>query len=358
MKNDWEYLQALLELESFMRQRRNLSADVFAVLLRNYWIDSCCLIIYLLVSWGGRSSGGELLSLRVAKALFDGEVLKAGGDSGRQIKPLSSLSDLLSSWLRQYFAEGGYGKGYRSRLDELMRDLQGVRDREWVSGRIYSGWGGHDLDSVVDSQIVLFCCMAKSAWTPPQGLTNDLRRLASGNDDVARDMIIHLKSIETRLAEIRFSEWGASFSYLRGNIENEESLETAKLHVKSAFQTLVQFLQGLHDERLREANVSPTRLLEIAKSSSSRAFVKESSEVPVSLFQVVDSSGEIFEERRLTVANFEKGQLTDPPMAPLPANEEEWFAETTKDHVALFVMTDLLACSQITSVDASTPEKY
>ncbi len=359
INSDWQEIQAHLEIEPFAHERLNAPSGVYQAVLRNYWVDCCCLAIYLLILWGKHSGIGEPLALRVVKGVLDGEIFKAGGGIHGDRRPLSSLNDLLSSLLRQYFADGGHRNGYRSRLDKLMELLQDITSPEMVSGRVYSGYGGKDLDSVKDGQIFLLCSMAKSDWSPTQGFTNDIRLLATSNDDVARDMLNYLQSLITRLPQIEYSEWSNAFSYLRGGVADESGFNEAKQRVEKATQYLIDFIKNLRNEELRTAQIDPNRLLLIARSASNAAFKKESAEVPVSLFDTVEHSNRTFDKRRLIIENCEKGEYTDPLMAQLPGNEAEWSAETVKDHVTHSVMADIIThWGKVISVDASTPERY
>jgi len=232
---DWQQVQQQLELKPLEHERLDAPSQIFATALRNYWIDSCCVALYLLVLWGKRKDTEEPLALRIAKGILDGQMFKAGGSTYEDIRPVRSFNDVLTTLLRQYFANGGYRRGYRARLDNLIETLLGVAEQEMVSGRVYSWYGGKDLESVRDGQILLLCYMATSDWAPSQGFTDSIRQLAT-DDQVARDMIDYFEPIKARLLKFEFSEWDDAFSYLRGVPSNEVLFTEAKERVKKAVQ--------------------------------------------------------------------------------------------------------------------------
>lgn len=121
---------------------------------------------------------------------------------------------------------------------------------------------------------------------------------------------------------------------------------------------IIEFLKNIRNERLKTANLDPRRLLSIARSASRTGFGKESGGLPICLFNVVELSTETFQEHRLVITDYEKGSLTEPLMAPTVLNEEEWFAETVKEHVAADVMPEILSQLESVAVDASTAEQY
>lgn len=232
---EWEEVQRHLELEPLEHERLNAPSEVFTAALRNYWVDSCCVALYLLVMLGKRRETGDMLALRIARGMLEGHVLKGGGGAYEEVRPLRSFNDLLSALLRQYFAAGGYRMGYRARLDSLTESLQAAREPEMVPGRVYGGWGGKDLDSVKDGQIILLSCMATSDFIPSHGFTDSLRHLAR-DDDTARDMIDYCHSIISRLPQVEFSEWGEAISNIRGSRVDEATFNEAKEVVRKALE--------------------------------------------------------------------------------------------------------------------------
>lgn len=288
------------------------------------------------------------------KSIIAGRELRAGGGAFHKKKPFDSLDGAFTSLLRQYFAD----ESYRSRLDYMVENLQSLLQAEMVPGRIYSGWGSQDLDSVKDGQIFLLCVMAKSEWRPAEVLSNYVRQLASADDTVARSMTEFLKSIIKRLDREDSKEWKAAFLCVREiEVDNGEfsiAIET----VKKRIQEFIDFIDNLRSEKLKEAPISSRRLLAISGFASSLAFSKETANLPIAFFKTIKKFQAKLAEQQVTINNLEKGQFTDPLLAPLVINEKEWYAETIKQYVAGFVMADILKMVNMLTVDGSTPDKY
>jgi hypothetical protein len=192
---DWDNVKNTIEIEPYYYEKSNVTSAVFASALKNYWIDGCCLVIYLFSIWGKKCDCKQSLPFSLVKSIIGGRELRAGGGGFHKRKPFDSLDGAFTSLLRQYFAD----ESYRARLDFMVENLQSVLRPEMVPGRIYSGWGSQDLDFVKDGQIFLLCVMAKSEWRPAEVLSDYVRQLAFTDDTVARNMTEFLKSIIKRL---------------------------------------------------------------------------------------------------------------------------------------------------------------
>ena len=351
---DWDNVKSTIEIEPYYYEKLNVTSIVFASALKNYWIDGCCLIIYLFSIWGKQCDCKHSLPFFIIKSIIEGRELRAGGGGFHKRKPFDSLDGVFTSLLRQYFAD----ESYRSRLDFIVENLQSVLRPEMIPGRIHSGWGRQDLNSVKDGQIFLLCVMAKSEWRPAKVLSDYVRQLASDDDAVARNITEFLKSIITRLGQEDFMEWKTAFLCVREIEVDNGEFSNAIDQVKKCIQELIDFIADLRSKKLKEAPISSIRLLEIAGFASSLAFSKETANLPIAFFKTIKKSQAKLTERQVTINNLEKGQFTDQPLAPLVVNEKEWYAETIKQYVAGFVMADILKMVNILTVDGSTPDKY
>lgn len=352
----WSEVQKFPGLQSLDQEHMRDKAPgiIFHDVIRNYWIDSCCLVIYSLILWGKTPSSGSPLALDLAKKLLNGTTLKEGGEHG-QIKPIESLRGLFGSILRQQVVS----RDYNNRLDNLMEIIQPSFERRMVPGRVYSGVGT-DLNSFRDVQVVLLCCKATSDWSPEGDFTSSVLSLASRDDAIARSMIDYLQQINSRLQVLDISEWRDTFIYLRG-IEAEGSdskFIESKDRVKKLIDYLIGQLNNLRDETIRTAGIDDDRRKAIAKFASESAFDTKTGSIPVSLFRDVEFVSRPLNERHLRIKDFSKGQLTSPLMDQLPINEAEYFEATTRNYVAGFAMESILSQVEVKIVNASTPGKY
>lgn len=351
---EWDNVKSTIQIEPYYYEKPNLTSAVFASALKNYWIDGCCLVIYLFSIWGKKCDCKQSLPFSLIKSIIEGREQKAGGGGIFKRKPFDSLDGAFTSLLRQHFAD----KSYRSRLDSMVENLQSVLRPEMVPGRIYSGWGSQDLDSIKDGQIFLLCVMAKSEWRPAEVLSDYVLQLASADDTVARNMTEFLKSIITRLGQEDFMEWKTAFLCVREIEMDNGEFSNAIEQIKKRIQELIDFITNLRSEQLKKAPISKNRLLEISRFASSLAFNKETTNLPITFFKRIKKSQAKVAERSITIKDSEKGQFTEPLLAQLVVNEKEWYAKTIKQYVAGFVMADILKMVNMLTVDGSTPDKY
>jgi hypothetical protein len=123
---------------------------IFAVLLRGLFDDVLLVAAALTLAWhvnGQQSSGigARATALLLRRQVIDGEGSRfARGDT----RPPAAFRSLFSLIIRGALDEGGRKGGYGAGLDDLVRGLNGMSERDVVPGRIYTSWGSRGLDQV------------------------------------------------------------------------------------------------------------------------------------------------------------------------------------------------------------------
>jgi hypothetical protein len=356
---DWQEDHDLYQLLLFDSSRRNAPLGLFAMGLYNYWIDGYCILIYLLITWGKTSTASNNpLALQIAKSLIDATTLREENASRmRGFEPLTFFST-IKHLIRQHLVPGNNRRDYQNRLDNMVEKLAKVEKPEMIPGRIYEGWGSRDIDFLKDGQILLLFYLAKPEWTPADDYINKLQKLAIKNDETARKIVEHFESFLNRINEFEFSEWGYAFSYLRGIDLNEAIFSEAKEETRNKIQQIIDDIKKLRENRLQEAEIDNNRLLFIAKAASESAFDKEKAHLPISLFKEIEYVTEELNEKKIIFNNYAKGSLTNPLMANIAINEDENFSSIIKNHIASFVMSEILNVSNIKNVDVYTADNY
>lgn len=355
---EWDDIKNALDLETVGVRAEGAPIAILTACLKNYWIDMCCVSLYILAVWGKDCVCKESMPVTLLTSLLEGHAPKPGGEGISGLKPLSSAGEFLTALLRQYHANGGHSSGYRLRLNKVVEDVEGF-DRPWmVPGRIYSGWGIDDLDSVKDGQILLLCILVTTEWNPLHSIDDILQKWVAENDEALRGLQGDLKKWIERLDDVEFSEYKKLFLCIKKFAEDSTAFETTVASVKSGVQVIINHIDDIRTQKLEEIQVSEKRLIDVALWASKLGFSSVTGDVPVNLFCNINYSAGRFVDRSLIIKDMNKGEFTEPGMAQRSVNEDSWFAQTIRDRVAATVMSDVLAQIKTISVDASTPELY
>ena len=354
----WEEAKNVIDLSVLDVNEDNAPKALWAACIHNYWIDLCCVSLYAIIQLGKACKSERSLPAQLAGNLGKGKALRAGGDAIGQHWPIQTLEDLLIAIIRQYYFDGSYLRGYRARLDEVVKWLFDQGTPDTVPGRVYSRRGAQDLDALSDGQLVLLCLLIKEGWTPSARFMETIQKWGGVDDDGLRGFTKQLEQWKTRLNDADFREYEHLFSYIQVKFGAVENLEDAAAVLNDGLGQLIGGIEGFRNEQLRDAQVSEGRLKEVAKWSSKSGFCKDSGDVPVSLFREVQHFREEYTEHSLTFRDMNKGEFVEPPMAQRASNEDEYFDYTISKHVAGTVMAETLKSLIPESVDVDGPIAY
>lgn len=247
-----------------------------------------------------------------------------------------SLLRLLSSGER--WADGTY----RARIDGFSERLDSFRREPWVSGRVYSSSGETTIYSLEASLgILLLMRMPHPSLEVHRLLPNGwFERFSDGEH----------RSVE-RISE----RANAVVAWLHQCEQNKikRILETLGMEIGESLPdrinnltTALNLIATEQDENLRDRIIdndpSEDRLIELAGFSSQSGFEKDTAEFPISKFKVSDIIDEgqdlTWSERKLIFKNHQKGELLSPSLIQVPSNEDSWFDQIIREHVANVVM--------------------
>jgi len=360
ISQDWAEAERRVQVESFGVLESSNHLAVFAACLNNLWVDTCCIAIYVLTVWSKDCKCDQSLPAKIAADLISGRSLRHGGHAVGGYKPYEGINDLLMAILRQYFADGHYRQGYRSRLDKYVEQIAELSKSEMVSGRIYSWSGADDLDSVRDGQLLALLLAVPKDWTPSHEIIEMLREWSNTANEKVREFTRMLDAWKTRLNDDSFSEVMEGYECMRSKVTSGARTEfmEARANLGHAIDQLIALVTQVRDKALEEAPTSERRLLEIGRWASDEGFALETASFPLPLFGEIMYLAESLPARSLVIKGMRKGEFTDPPMADSAANESEWFAHTMRDHVAASVLDLALAELKPERVSADTPEAY
>jgi hypothetical protein len=334
----------------------NAPKAVWGSCIQNYWADLCCLSLYAFIQLGRECICEKSLPARLANALIQGAALREGGSGISGDWPLRTIENLLIAIIRQYYFDGGYFRGYRANLDRVVEGISGQGRPTMVHSRIYSGWGLENLDSLRDGQLVLLCIFVKKGWSPSARLIESIQKWGIKDDDNFRAFVDLLKRWKTRLNEADFHDYQSYYSCLQQMSDDLNDFNEAVEWLTTGVDHLITAIEGFRFEQLRDAQVSQMRLDEVARWSSRSGFSKGTAKVPVILFREIRHSVEEYTEHSLIIKDVNKGEFVEPEMAQRPSNENEWFDDAIRAHVAGSVMANVIKTlnPEILDVDNQT----
>ena len=353
----WEETKGVLDVEEGGYIQGSAPKGLFAVALRNYWIDVCCVVAYTLGAWGKDCSSDRSLLVRILSALVYGEAPRSGGLDVGSVKPVSNANDLFIAILRQYHSEGAYRRGYRARLDRLVERLAEATKGKMVPGRIYSGSGVDDLDSVRDGQFILLTLLVPEGWNPIAEVEQTMRKWVREDDAKLRELVNDLREWKERVAKPDFAGYKELFEHVKGSRPGT-SFNEATARLSAGIDELITKVEAIRAEAIRDLPVNEAHLEEVGKWASARGFSKTSGAFPLPLFGVVSTSGKELQSRSLVLRGVAKGEYTEPPMAQRAVNEEEWFGEMVQKHVAASVLEEVLKRLTPQEEDGKSPDVY
>ena len=249
-------------------------------------------------------------------------------------------------------------QGYRETLDKLIEEISKITDKEWVSGWIYGGWGRNDMDSLRGGQIAVMSLFVTPRWDPIRPIDEGLRRWALEDEGKLRDLRHDMEQWINQLASESMAAYKGVFDcYNKQSDPNPEFNQALQL-ISNAVGAIKNRVDEIRSEVIRDTPVANERLREIERWASQTAFTKNTADFPVSLFKDVNASEEVGEQRSLILQRRDKGEYTQPLMAQTPVNENEWFSETIKNHVAGFVMAQILRQLRPETADGTTADQY
>lgn len=357
VNRSWEDIEGALDVEAGGQRPGEAPKAIFAAALQNYWVDVCCAITYMLAIRGKECPCDRSLPARILKGIVFGETFRR--DTGVQSakRPVQNANDLFMAILRQYHSEGAYRKGYRAKLDRLVERLAEVTKEPMIPGRVYSGWGGENLDSVRDGQLLVLALLVPEPWNPTNRIEPTMRQWVREDDAKLRELQDDLQQWKERLSSPEFGQYKAIFECVKAG-RGGPSFEQATGSAGVGIDEMLTKVATIRTETLQDLPVSQNRLKEVGRWGSAIGFSKDSGGFPLRLFSTVQSSNESLQGRSLVLKGVAKGEYTEPEMAQRSVNEQELFERLLRDHVAASVLNEVVRRLVPGQEDGNSAEAY
>lgn len=333
--------RARFPLASYEEEGHESIRAVQSLALKNLWRD---VVLTLAASVLNQTNSGAIsrgFASRVIQHLIDGLVILSDGDSFGNTEPFRTADRVLSALIRQLVEGVGHGERYKGRIDKVAESVGLDAMAKGISERSYSR-NGSDIDYILDAQLLILARQAPVDWTPSHHFEKTMRSL-SADDDLRRQMIRELGLWSERLSKgdiaTRFA-WIWRDAAPAGGATIEDHLD--RVHV--GLTRLLYSLNNLREVEIKAAKISDKALMRVADAAQ-KVVTSVPHSFPLALLKdsiVVRSVVAGAREASLRISGYDKGAMTEPLMAQLAANEDEWISDTVANTLAYEVLNDVV----------------
>jgi len=352
---DWEVVKKRVQLESQGVPDTVAPHAILGACLNNLWIDTCCIALFELAVWGKPCDCTRSLPARIFASIAGGEPLRPGGDSHAHSNLFIGPDDLILAILRQRFADARYN----ARLDGYVDKIADLSRAEMVSGRIYSRSGSDDLDSLDEGCLLVLMLTLPANWSASREIIEILAGWSRTDSDRVRRIERMLANWKKILDQQSFSELAEQYECLRTKTGKGLPNAESKASLIRGIDRLLNEMNGAQALALAEAPISKDKLASISQWCSRTAFAVETAAFPVPLFHKVSSTADSrLDPFALVIKGIKRGELTDPPMADIAVNEDDWYSETLRGFVASTILGKSLRELKPKIIVANSPKAY
>lgn len=333
--------------------------DIFYAAIENYWTDVQLLVIAVLINWSRHKPESIDGAIFFAKRVLSGIPHESDSMAEGNLRRFSNAESILTSLIRQFSSGERYGRTYRTRLDRVVSALDRVSDREWVSGRIYTGVGGPGIGELFEAYSILLLILAGDGQSNYSGILRTLQRIAEKDDEAARGVGSLLEKLINTLKNAEFQSFRPTLIHFSDRFESAKTFEKSRFSLIKALNECSDALNSTRDENIRDAEIDPDKLNELARAASTEVFNRTNINAPINSFaEFNETTEELVTKYNLVWNNFEKGSLTEPPMDHPIGNVGQVIAEGIANYVPARVLGDVIAKLLKRTLIIDDAEKY
>ncbi|WP_425653997.1 hypothetical protein ACPSLZ_05850 [Vibrio campbellii] len=266
-------------------------------------------------------------------ALLSGTAIHPTGSIGRKMKSVSSASDIVGAYIRHRDYSNYGDSSYSSWISKVLESFGRVNEKRRVSGRIYSGWGRNDVQSMKVAYVEIAVSFSNNQWQLERKWFDIVFSDAFRYRD--RRSLVHDLQEWLRLVDEIKEPFFISREQFNSNLDN----------FKTSVQQVIDQISQRQSDLVSEAEIDEDLLTKFGLACS-EAFVGEGHnlEFPINLFKSVSFNGNPVEENlyKLNIQGYLKEDLAKNIEANRSINEEDWLKESTRDNVEISILRKLL----------------
>lgn len=305
--------------------------SAFNIALRNAAFDlrviTAC---YILLK--PNSNNNEQIKQYV-RALLSCAAIHPTGAIGGRTKSVTKAHDILGAYIRHRdysnYGEGSYGSWLSQVLDSFGR----VNKKRRVSGRIYSGWGRDDPQSMKSAYVEIAVSFSANEW--------QLER--KWFDIIFSDAFRHMDQ-ESLIRDLK------GWLNIAGEIENPQLIPAAELttnvdNFKTSIQKIIDRINQHQNEVVAKAEVDEELLTQYGVLCSERLNdINSTPDFPIKLFETVSINGEVTDQNlcKVNIQKYLKESVAINVDSNRAINEEDWLKDAINSNIETNILRALL----------------
>jgi len=300
-------------------------SGVICIALNNAWADICMITaVYILAKPISQLSSE---SNKLTAALVNGTRYKPSSSTSVDHPHVTKGSDVLQLYMRHRWYWLYDNSSHSSWLDGVVESFSRIEEKEYISGRIYTGWGCRDIHSLKSMYVAMAIGYSRSEWEFSE---QTIEFLFSG--------VVELQHREALIRDL--NEWKEP---------SDDSVERAKLlmgdeytpdmlkNFKISIVKVIETIEYRHVAVIRDAAIDSDFLLEIGRMGSSTAFTLRSNQMPLSLFDDINYVNEMDDDSRciVNITNYNRSDVAVGFQETRLTGDAEWFDHSISDNVSI-----------------------
>lgn len=320
--------------EIILNESGSESGDALSLALLNTWLDVRITTAAYLLSDQSAEGFDELQS--IISATLSEKRLRPSSEINHDIAPVRTGADVLVSYLRQRLCSHFAGPEYEGRISSMIRDFGVINEPEYVSGRMYSGWGGHDLGSLSDCFVAISIAHSSREW-----------QLDSSVYDV---LLSNLYSVENKRHLVQLTEAWAKPSDLAIQIAGklvlaDDFADCLQNHLVSS-KRAVERLSSATRAQILASEIDNNRLLELAEIAAGDSFSNSRDSFPFCLFDRIIHRPDLDSgARQININNIDRYRLSTVQDPDQEIVDGDWIrsviADNTKIKLTQHILDDI-----------------
>ena len=275
------------------------------------------------------------------KALLSGDPIHPTGSISNREKSISSASDILMAYIRhrdyQNYGVGSYGSWLSKNLELFSR----VNEQRRVSGRIYSGWGRDDVNSMTSAYVEITVSLSNNQW-----------QLSHKFFEVVFSKIFRHQDQDSLVRDL--NEWirisdTIDTTFLISKEEFNNNLDNFKVSIKNVISQINQRKNKI----VAEAEIDEELLIKLGLVCSEVIIHKDYNiEFPMNLFESVKFNGSCLNDNlfKLNINGYLKENIAKNIDANRAMNEEDWLKTLTNNDIKTNILRKILQCKISNSI--------
>ena len=332
----WEEAQSQMPDFPEGAQAEEAAARLLAVVLKRYWTDVCMVTALVLLEHAAGIEHAEAsLCIEIVGALMGGRGYDEGGTA--DVERYQDAGTAVARLTRAQFAD----RAYSQRLDKIVERFRSDTREPMTSGRMYSFSGADDVDTLTRGQAMYLTALVAGRH---DDLRAFMRLVETWHEDLSRlDRISrHLMVLATVIRQEDFKKLSATIQKLRGSLDRTDAVADAATGAAAACEEAAQTAVRAREATVKDVQLDPTRLVELAKRVHSRVFSNgEQNEFPIAATTEFVATDEVLEAARQRFTGVSKLPFTSPQLETLDDHLVHWFSQYTARHVFAVALAGL-----------------